>query len=129
MLPATRSERYTELAPILLPESTIRASGELSAFRDTAAEVVIAAIVDTSGSIEQPSVQILSATDSATARLIRAGLGGVRYIPARIVLDLGQCVRFNGEQAHCGGATPTVRRLRARVVVRIEAFQQPSGPR
>lgn len=116
---ALGSERFADFPPILLPESAAPALPADRSKPGQSAELVFAFVVDTLGHVEMTSVETLAAPDSAVARSARSNLSGVRYIPARIVLDVGQCVEFNGNKGHCGGTTPTVRKLRARVVLRI----------
>jgi hypothetical protein len=119
--PTAVSERYADFPPLLLPES---AAPMLSAERSApghGAELVFAFIVDTLGRVESESVETLAAPDSVTARAARSNLSSVHYVPARLVRDVGRCVSFNGERGHCGGTTPTVRRIRARAVLRISA--------
>lgn len=119
---APRSERWQELAPILLPESGVSAFSA----RD-GASAVFRFVVDTLGRIELGTVETLVADDSASAQEMRRGLSGVRYIPARLIENVGRCVRFNGSNAHCGGATPAIKRVRARVVLTIDAYTEPTS--
>jgi hypothetical protein len=123
--PAEASEQYADFPPILLPESAAPLLPAERAAPGQATELVFAFVVDTLGRVEVASVETLAAPDSATARAARSGLSGVRYVPARLVLDVGRCVAFNGERGHCGGVTPTVRRIRARAVLRISASTPP----
>jgi hypothetical protein len=122
---AAGSERYVELPPILLPESAAPALPTERTLPGQGAELVFAFIVDTLGRVEGESVETLAAPDSATARAARSNLSGVHYVPARLVLDVGRCVSFNGERGHCGGVAPAVRRIRARTVLRISASTPP----
>ena len=122
LVPASVTERYDELPPLLLPESaapmlsTRAGPGERS-------DAVFRFVVDTLGRVDSSTIETLVATDSAAARNSRRGLSDVRYLPARLVLDVGHCVRFNGTRAHCGGPTPTIKRVRARVVLHLETFR------
>jgi hypothetical protein len=125
-LPVTKSlpdasERYDELAPILLPETAIYALPAGPDGANGGGDAVFAFVVDTLGRVELPTVETLAATDSATARDLRRGLERLRYIPKRIVLDVGRCVYLNGVRAHCGGSAPALKRLRARVVLHLQA--------
>jgi len=119
--PTVHSERYTELPPILLPESAAPTLPVERTRPGQGAELVFAFVVDTLGRIELSTVETLATPDSATARAARSNLSAIRYVPARLVLDVGRCVTFNGERGHCGGVTPAVRKIRARVVLRIAA--------
>ncbi len=119
------SERYAEFPPILLPESAAPALPEERTRPGQSAEIVFAFVVDTLGRVEAGTVETLSAPDSAVARAARSSLSGIRYIPARLVLDVGRCVSFNGDRGHCGGVSPAIRTLRARVVLRIVASTPP----
>lgn len=123
--PPTASERYDELAPVLLQETAVNALTVGPDGSSASGNATFAFVVDTTGRVELPSIETLAATDSTTARALRRGLEQLRYIPRRIVLDVGRCVRVNGVRMHCGGATPAVRRLRARVVLHVEAFAAP----
>ncbi len=78
------SERFTDLPGILIPETVTP-----TIVNGSGGETVFAFVVDTTGRIELPTVQTLLATDSVTARQARVALAGVRYIPARLVQDLG----------------------------------------
>ncbi len=118
----TTSERYDELAPVLLPETAVHALAAGPDGTSAGGDATFAFVVDTMGRVELPSIETLAATDSTTARALRRGLEQLRYVPKRIVLDVGRCVRVNGVRMHCGGATPAIRRLRARVVLHVEAF-------
>lgn len=118
---AAVSERYTELPPILLPESAAPILPVERTQPGQGAELVFAFIVDTLGRVEQATVETLATPDSATARAARSNLHAVRYVPARLVLDVGRCVTFNGDKGHCGGLTPAIRKIRSRVVLRIVA--------
>jgi len=115
------SERYADFPPILLPESAAPMLPAERTVPGQSVELVFAFTVDTLGRIEAESVETLAAPDTASARAARSNLSGVRYIPARLVLDVGRCVSFNGDRGHCGGVTPVVRRIRARTVLRITA--------
>ncbi len=90
-------------------------------------DATFAFVVDTAGRVELRSIETLAATDSTTAQALRRGLEQLRYIPKRVVLDVGRCVRVNGVRMHCGGAKPAIRRLRARVVLHVEAFTVAPG--
>jgi hypothetical protein len=127
--PTAASEQYADFPPILLPESAAPMLPAERAAPGQATELVFALVVDTLGRVEPASVETLAAPDSVTARAARSNLSGVRYIPARLVLDVGRCVAFNGERGHCGGVTPTVRRIRARAVLRISASTPPTTGR
>lgn len=124
--PTTKSERYADFPAILLPESAAPALPAERSKPGQHAEIVFAFVVDTLGRIELETVETLAASDSSVARSARSNLGGIRYIPARIVLDVGHCVEFNGNRGHCGGPSPTVRKLRSRVVLRINASTPPA---
>ncbi len=117
----TASETYAELAPILLPESGAPPLTKRPGAVGDGGDVVFRFVVDTLGRVELSTVETLAATDSATARDMREGLSGVRYVPARLVRDVGRCVTFNGVRAHCGGSSPAVKRIRSRVVLHIVA--------
>jgi len=117
----TSSERFTDLPPILLPESGGPLDPAYGALGGGGSDVTVAFIVDTMGRVEPTGIETLHATDSSAARAVRGNLAALRYIPARLVADRGQCVVFNGVRAHCGGAHPAVRLLRARVVLRVQA--------
>lgn len=123
----TASERYDELAPVLLPETAVHALAAGPDGASAGGDATFAFVVDTTGRVELPSIETLAATDSTTARALRRGLEQLRYIPKRIVLDVGRCVRVNGVRMHCGGAKPAIRRLRARVVLHVEAFAVTPG--
>jgi len=122
---SSRSEIYSDLPPILLPESVAPALPVERARPGQGAELVFAFTVDTLGRVELGTVETLATPDSATAQAARSNLSGVHYVPARLVLDLGRCVTFNGDRGHCGGVTPHVRKIRARVVLRISTFIRP----
>jgi hypothetical protein len=115
------SESWTDLPPILLPESAAPSLAHDDQGRAKPIDVVLAFIVDTLGRAEREGIETLSATDSAAALAARGSLTGIRYVPRRLVANGSVCVRFNGATAHCGGTAPILRRLRARVVLRIEA--------
>jgi len=117
----SRSETYTDLPPILLPESAAPALAHDDQGHTKPIDVVLAFIVDTLGRVEREGIETLSATDSSAAQAARGSLTGIRYVPMRLVANGSVCVRFNGATAHCGGTSPILRRLRARVVLRIEA--------
>lgn len=125
--PPAASERYDELAPILLPETAIYALTTRPDGAGAGGNAIFAFVVDTLGRVELPTVETLAATDSATARDLRRGLEQLRYIPKRIVLDVGRCIHINGVRAHCGGSAPAVKRLRARVVLQVEASRAQPG--
>jgi hypothetical protein len=118
---AAASEQYADFPPILLPESAAPTLPTERTLPGQGAALVFAFVVDTLGRVESESVETLAAPDSATARAARSNLSGVHYVPARLVLDVGRCVSFNGERGHCGGVTPAVRKIRARTVLRISA--------
>lgn len=123
----TASERYDELAPVLLPETAVHALAAGPDGASAGGDATFAFVVDTTGRVELPTIETLTATDSTTARALRRGLEQLRYIPKRIVLDVGRCVRVNGVRMHCGGANPAIRRLRTRVVLHVEAFTVAPG--
>ena len=121
------SERYADFPPILLPESAAPVLPAERSRPGQGVELVFAFVVDTLGRVEGASVETLAAPDSATARAARSNLSSVHYVPARLVLDVGRCVSFNGERGHCGGTTPAVKKLRARAVLRISASTPSAG--
>lgn len=114
-LPSTES--WIDFPPILLPETVAPTLGVGS----RGGEVIFSFIVDTLGRVELGSVDTYSAPDSAFALAARAKLPSVRYIPARAVQQGTDCVRIDGHLRHCAGPTPTIRKLRARVLLRIES--------
>ncbi len=109
-----RSERYTELDPILLPE-TVRIDAA-----KRSSEFVFAFVVDTLGRVELSTIQTLLTTDSVSAFKVREKLSSLRYTPARIVRVNGPCVRINDGVSHCGGASPVVIKLRKKVLLRLQ---------
>lgn len=125
--PSMASERWADFPPILLPESAAPALPAERTLPGQGAELVFAFVVDTLGRVESESVETLAAPDSGTARAARTNLSGVHFVPARLVLDVGRCVSFNGERGHCGGVAPAVRKIRARTVLRISASTPQAG--
>ena len=121
----SRSETYSDLPPILLPESAAPVLPPERSRPGQAAELVFAFVVDTLGRVELGTVETLATPDSATAQAARSNLSRIRYVPARLVLDIGRCVTFNGDRGHCGGITPHIRKIRARVVLRISTSIRP----
>jgi hypothetical protein len=117
--PPSVSEYYDQLPPLLLPESAAPPLTKRPDGVGNGGEAVFRFVVDTLGRVELATVETLAATDSVTASDMRQGLSGLRYIPARIVLNVGHCVNFNGVRAHCGGTRPAVKRLRSRVVLQL----------
>lgn len=118
-----RIERYSDLPPILIPET---AGAPVLPRGSPGGEVVLRLVIDTAGRVDLARVETLAAADSGLARAARATLPGIRYIPARTVLDVGRCVRLDGDRMHCGGVRPQVRRLRSRVVLQMQIM--PEGP-
>ena len=115
-----RSERFIDLPAILLPETVTP-----TIVNGKGGEIVFAFVLDTTGRIELPTVETLLAPDSTSAAQARATLATVRYIPARMVQDLGDCIRIDGRLAHCGGTKPGVRKVRVRTVLRLESYRVP----
>ena len=110
----SRSEVFTDVEPVLLPE-TVTSSGIAGG-----GEFVFAVVVDTTGKIETATVQTLLAKDSASAQAVRQQLGFVRYVPGRMIEVMSSCVRINRTLRHCGGKASRVRLIRRRVLLHLE---------
>jgi hypothetical protein len=105
----------------LLPESPAPARPVGAAWTTGARpEVVLRFVVDTTGRVEVPSVEVLDARDPTALAAVRAVLPGLRYLPARLVRTGYACVVYNGGPSSCGGSHPRVRRLRSREVLRVQ---------
>jgi hypothetical protein len=109
---------YSDAEPILLPETVPWVA------TPRGGEYVFAVVVDTRGHIELATVQTLLAFDSVGAQAIRQQFGRVRYIPGRLIEVNSPCIRINGTLRHCGGDVLTVKKLRQRVLLRLELEPQ-----
>ena len=105
----------------LLPESPAPARPAGAAGGAGAgSEVVLRFVVDSAGRVEVPTAEVLDARDPAALASVRAVLPGLRYLPARMVQTGYACVVYNDGPPSCGGPNPRVRRLRSRVVLRVQ---------
>jgi hypothetical protein len=104
----------------LLPESPAPAWPAGAAWAGgNGPEVVLRFVVDSTGRVELPTVEVLDARDRAALAAVRAVLPGLRYLPARLVQTGWACVVYNGGPPSCGGPNPRVRRLRSRELLRV----------
>ena len=120
--PARHADDLSVLHPAqLLPESPTPARPADATWASGAGpEVVLRYVVDSTGRVELPTVEVLDGRDPATLAAVRAVLPGLRYLPARQVQVGWPCVVYNGGAPSCGGPTPRVQRLRSREVLRVQ---------